>query len=79
MQKGITSQMDLANKIGTDRTYIGGIERGERNPTFEILEKLAKALGTSLSELMRFDTDSDYSIQTKTLALNDKPSSNKKK
>jgi len=53
-QKGFTSQIALANKAGMDRTYVGGIERGERNPTFEILEKLAKALGVSLEELFRF-------------------------
>jgi transcriptional regulator with XRE-family HTH domain len=72
IEKGITSQMSLANKIGTDRTYIGGIERGERNPTFEIIEKLAKALGTTLSDLMRFDLNSNYSINSKTFVLNDK-------
>ena len=53
-QKGFTSQMALANRAGMDRTYIGGIERGERNPTFEILEKLAKTLGVSMEELFRF-------------------------
>lgn len=46
--------MTLANKAGMDRTYIGGIERGERNPTFEILEKLAKTLGVSMEELFKF-------------------------
>lgn len=53
-QKGFSSQIDLASKAGMDRTYIGGIERGERNPTFEILEKLAKTLGMSLDELLKF-------------------------
>jgi transcriptional regulator with XRE-family HTH domain len=53
-KKGFTSQMTLANKAGMDRTYIGGIERGERNPTFEILEKLAKTLGVSMEELFKF-------------------------
>ncbi len=52
-QKGITSQMDLALKSGLDRTYIGGIERGERNVALRNLEKLAKALGVSLAELFR--------------------------
>ena len=46
--------MAFANRAGMDRTYIGGIERGERNPTFEVLEKLAKTLGVSMEELFRF-------------------------
>jgi len=54
LQKGITSQMALANKAGLDRTYIGGIERGERNLALRSIEKIAKALGVSLEELFRF-------------------------
>lgn len=53
-QKGFSSQIALANKAVMDRTYIGGIERGERNPTFEVMEKLAKTLGVSMEELFRF-------------------------
>jgi len=36
-----------------DRTYVGGIERGERNVALVNLEKIAYALRISLSELMR--------------------------
>jgi transcriptional regulator with XRE-family HTH domain len=53
-QKGYTSQITFANKAKLDRTYIGGIERGERNPTFEILEKLAKTLGVKIEDLFKF-------------------------
>jgi transcriptional regulator with XRE-family HTH domain len=53
-QKGITSQMELAFKVGLDRTYIGGIERGERNVALKNIERLAKALGVSIEELFRF-------------------------
>lgn len=53
-QKGFTSQMAFANRANMDRTYIGGIERGERNPTFEIIEKLAKTLEISMEELFKF-------------------------
>ncbi len=52
-QKGITSQMELAFKVGLDRTYIGGIERGERNVALKNIEKIAKALGVSIADLFR--------------------------
>jgi transcriptional regulator with XRE-family HTH domain len=54
LKKGITSQMDLANKAGLDRTYIGGVERGERNVGLKNIEKLAKAIGVSVGELFNF-------------------------
>jgi transcriptional regulator with XRE-family HTH domain len=38
---------------GLDRTYVGGIERGERNVALINIEKLARALKISLSELFR--------------------------
>ncbi|CAN5695308.1 helix-turn-helix transcriptional regulator [soil metagenome] len=53
LQKGITSQMDLSLKTGLDRTYIGGIERGERNIALRNIEKLAKALGVRIEELFK--------------------------
>ena len=46
--------MDLANKAGLDRTYIGGVERGERNVGLKNIEKLAKALGVKMEDLFRF-------------------------
>ena len=54
LKKGIGSQMALAEKSGLDRTYIGGIERGERNLGLKNIQKIAGALGVSLSELFRF-------------------------
>lgn len=50
--KGL-SQEDLADLAGLHRTYVGGIERGERNVAFLNIVKLAKALEVSLSDLMR--------------------------
>jgi transcriptional regulator with XRE-family HTH domain len=47
------SQEEFADRCGLDRTYIGGIERGERNVSLANIEKLAKALHISLSELFR--------------------------
>jgi transcriptional regulator with XRE-family HTH domain len=46
------SQEDLAEASGLDRTYISGIERRVRNPTIEIVERLAKALKTPASTLL---------------------------
>ena len=50
--KGL-SQEAFAADCGLDRTYMGGIERGERNLALRNIELIAKTLGVSLSELMR--------------------------
>ena len=47
------SQEALADVADMDRTYLGGIERGERNPSLANLQKISKALHVSLSELFR--------------------------
>jgi transcriptional regulator with XRE-family HTH domain len=47
------SQEDFADKCGFHRNYIGGIERGERNITFEGAASIAKALKISLAELFK--------------------------
>jgi len=47
------SQEDLADKADLDRTYIGGVERGERNPTILSTLRISKALGLSLSEITK--------------------------
>lgn len=46
------SQEELADKAGVHRTYIGMIERAEKNITLENIEKIAKALGVSPKELV---------------------------
>jgi len=38
---------------GLDRTYIGGIERGERNVALINIEKIAKTLKVTIAELFR--------------------------
>jgi transcriptional regulator with XRE-family HTH domain len=47
------SQESFAAKCDLDRTYIGGIERGERNVALRNIEVIAKALDMALSELMK--------------------------
>ena len=49
------SQEELAFLCGIDRTYIGRIERLERNPSLVVLQKIADGLGISLIELLTFD------------------------
>jgi transcriptional regulator with XRE-family HTH domain len=48
------TQEELADKAGMHFTYIGQIERGIRNPSLINLYKMAKALGLSMSELLKF-------------------------
>jgi transcriptional regulator with XRE-family HTH domain len=44
-------QETLADRCGLHRTYIGGVERGEQNISLANIDRIAKALGASLSEL----------------------------
>jgi len=53
LEAGISSQEKLAYLAGLDRTYIGGIEQGRRNPTLSSLSSIANALGISLSKLLQ--------------------------
>lgn len=49
------SQEQLAEKTDFHRTYIGMIERGERNPSLININVFAEAFGLSLSELLKFE------------------------
>ncbi len=51
LKKGM-SQAGLAKILGLHPTYISGIERGMRNMALRNIEKLAKALGVSIKELI---------------------------
>ena len=46
------SQEELADRAGLHRTYIGGIERGERNLGLENLITIATALGVRAADLL---------------------------
>ena len=45
------SQENLASKAGVHRTYIGMIERAEKNITLENIEKIANALNSPIKDL----------------------------
>jgi transcriptional regulator with XRE-family HTH domain len=47
------SQEAFADMCGLDRTYVGGIERGERNVALVNIEKIAKTLRLTIAELFR--------------------------
>lgn len=48
------SQEQLAERCGLHRTYIGGIERGERNPALLNINAIALALKISLQDLFSY-------------------------
>jgi len=46
------SQEEFADQVGVHRTYIGGIERGERNPTLTMINKIAAGLDVSPRDIV---------------------------
>ena len=52
LQKNM-SQGDLAKILGVHPTYISGIERGVRNMSLKNIERVAKALGVSVRDLIK--------------------------
>ena len=52
LEKGL-SQEALADLCGLHRTYLGGIERGERNVSFLNIIRIAQALDVNVAELVR--------------------------
>lgn len=56
-EKGM-SQEKLAEKSGLHNTYIGQIERGEKNASLESIQKLSEGLGVSVAEIFETFTES---------------------
>lgn len=46
------SQEEFAERAGIHRTYVSDLERGSRNPTITVVEKLAKALKVTAGSLL---------------------------
>lgn len=68
-EKGL-SQEKLAELSGCHPTYIGQVERGEKNATLESIEKIASAMGVSLSKLFeKIGEDSTDSFPMKCYEL----------
>lgn len=55
LRRGL-SQEELASRAGVHRTYIGMVERAEKNVTLENIEKIADGLAIPLGRLMDLDT-----------------------
>ncbi|MFL6727214.1 MAG: helix-turn-helix domain-containing protein, partial [Sphingomicrobium sp.] len=51
LAKGV-SQEAFAEEAGLHRTYISDLERGERNPTITVVDKIARALDVPIGELL---------------------------
>jgi transcriptional regulator with XRE-family HTH domain len=54
--KGISQEV-LAEKSSLHRTYIGGVERGLRNPSLKSLHRIAKGLGVGVVDLFQTAKD----------------------
>ena len=54
LERGL-SQEAFADVLGVHRTYMGGVERGERNLTLESLERMAEQIGVEVRELLEVE------------------------
>jgi transcriptional regulator with XRE-family HTH domain len=59
------SQEDFATDSGFDRGYISGVERGVRNPSVLVLERIATALEIDIAELFDAKRAAEYSASYK--------------
>jgi transcriptional regulator with XRE-family HTH domain len=46
------SQEELADRANIHQTYLSGVERGKRNPTVTVLQRIAEALGADIEDLV---------------------------
>lgn len=76
------SQEELAEKCGLHPTYIGQVERGEKNATIESISKitagLSISLGTLFENITSFDDENSYPAQAYDLILSATPEKQKR-
>lgn len=53
------SQEAFADLVGVHRTYMGGLERGERNLTLRSVERIAEVVEVDVMELLTVDSESN--------------------
>ena len=51
LERGMTIEV-LADEVGLAYTYVGQIERGSRNPTLDVVERIASVLNIGVHELL---------------------------
>lgn len=52
MEKGLTIE-SLATDVGLSYSYVGEMQRGKRNPTLKVVERIARALDVTPTELLK--------------------------
>lgn len=57
------SQEELAEIFDVDSSYIGRLERLERNPSLETLDKMANGLGVKVHDLINFDRELEVDLK----------------
>lgn len=72
------SQEQLAYDADIDRSYVGGLERQNHNPTIDLLERLAKTLNVPISELFVLPPKGTAAPQPLRKGRKAKPKSRKK-
>ncbi len=60
------SQVDLAKRAGVNRTYLSMIENGKSSPTFDVVVKIARSLGMSISDLLTDEKARNYVYESET-------------
>jgi transcriptional regulator with XRE-family HTH domain len=58
-EKGL-SQEELADRAQIHQTYLSGVERGRRNPTIIVLQRIAEALGADITDLVERRRQGDH-------------------